>query len=857
MASKRDRPHIQVPAKPWRTREAYTPHGGGDSSKKPGPPAPGRPTHGKSLEDAIKGAAARATQRRNAAAIDIAGATPGMYLEFEAFPGWALALQSMEKRRTKDPRRHIELVAVTEHVEGEGNTAVRIQRATVFVPDGEVGHVLGQLEKYVDTTPEKPRQRRYNDVYDRVASVRLAVLRALWTDVDEAFPKGADDTIWWEVWLRRTDGQEVERLYEYCALIDATLSPRRIEFDDRIVTLVFASSNTLAGSLDVMGDIAELQRAKETATFFVKEKPGDQAEWTKDLAGRTSVAPPDAPAVCLLDTGVNAGHPLLKGSLAPEDRHACDPTWGVDDDGGGPDMQGHGTEMAGLALYGDLVEHLAGDTSVELRHRLESVKILPPSGRNDPDLYGAVTAEATSRPEIQAPTRRRVFSMAVTAKDGRDRGQPTSWSAAVDALASGRSFDPSDKGLKYIDEHEDAFRRLFVLSAGNIEGPVLERDHISRSDVEPVHDPAQAWNALTVSAFTDKTVITDADWDGWSPVARRGDLSPWSTTSVVFQPTWPIKPEVVFEGGNVVHDAADDIDFPCDDLCLLTTYYKPADKTLVSTWATSAATAQAARFCAAIWAQYPDLWPETIRALTVHSAEWTQAMRGHLDQARGKTARAQLVRRYGFGVPDLGRALQSASNAVTLVTQDSIRPFGDGKMREIHFHDLPWPREALAALGGAAVQVRVTLSYFIEPNPGRRGWQNKHRYQSHGLRFEVKGPTESLDEFRKRLNQSALDEEENRPSSGADNDGWYLGSRARNRGSIHSDILAGSAADIAERGTIAVHPVTGWWKELKKRDRSEHGARYALVVTIETDEVDTDIWTPIANQVGVATEIKT
>lgn len=145
----------------------------------------------------------------------------------------------------------------------------------------------------------------------------------------------------------------------------------------------------------------------------------------------------------------------------------------------------------------------------------------------------------------------------------------------------------------------------------------------------------------------------------------------------------------------------------------------------------------------------------------------------------------------------------------------------------------------------------MTLSYFIEPYPGRRGWQTKHRYQSHALRFEVKGPTESLDEFRKRLNQSALDEEEKRPLSGADNDGWYLGPRARDRGSVHSDILAGFAADIAERGTIAVYPVTGWWKELKKRDRSEHGARYGLVVSIETDEVDADIWTPIANQVGV------
>lgn len=235
----------------------------------------------------------------------------------------------------------------------------------------------------------------------------------------------------------------------------------------------------------------------------------------------------------------------------------------------------------------------------------------------------------------------------------------------------------------------------------------------------------------------------------------------------MFQPAWPIKPEVVFEGGNVVSDEKERIRTHCDDLRLLTTYYKPADKTLVPTWATSAATAQAARFCAILSAHHPDLWPETLRALVVHSADWTEAMRAHFDQAGGRTARAQLLRRYGYGVPDLDRALWSASNAVTLIVQDSIRPFLDGKMREIHFHDLPWPAETLAALGGATVRVRVTLSYFVEPNPGRRGWKTKHRYQSHGLRFEVKGPTESLDEFRKRRNQSALDEEESRPDSGA------------------------------------------------------------------------------------------
>jgi len=312
----------------------------------------------------------------------------------------------------------------------------------------------------------------------------------------------------------------------------------------------------------------------------------------------------------------------------------------------------------------------------------------------------------------------------------------------------------------------------------------------------------------------------------------------------------------VFEGGNVVKNAKGEIDFPCADLSVLTTYHQPATKPLVLSWATSAATAQAARMAAIITAEYPTLWPEAVRALVVHSAEWTPQMQTHLRGASGKRARSRLVRRYGFGVPHVERALRSAGDALTLIVQDSIRPFVQGKMREIHFFELPWPREVLQGLGGTAVRLRVTLSYFIEPNPGRRGWKKRHRYASHGLRFEVKGPTESVDEFRKRLNQRALDEDEERPATGGDSSEWFLGEQARSHGSLHSDLHHGFAADVAERGVVGIYPVSGWWKDQPKRDRSEHGARYALVVSIETPGVDTDIWTPVAQQVGVPVVIE-
>jgi hypothetical protein len=399
---------------------------------------------------------------------------------------------------------------------------------------------------------------------------------------------------------------------------------------------------------------------------------------------------------------------------------------------------------------------------------------------------------------------------------------------------------------------------LFLQAAGNVS--VRDADHLTRSDLEPVEDPGQAWNALTVGAYTERDSLAQApaDYDQWTCVAPRGELSPFSRTSVAFGRGWPIKPDVVLEGGNLAL-SPDGTQFDTPDILqVLTTKAPLRDARLLTvTRETSAATAQAAYIASNILAEYPTLWPETVRALIVHSAEWTPAMRRQFDAAQNHAARVALQRRYGMGVPDLVRATRSATDALVLVVQDVIHPFdGDGRMREMHLHDLPWPTEVLAELGPAKVHLRVTLSYFIEPTPGRRGWTRRYSYPSHGLRFDVRRSTESTDEFRKRLNQKARDEEERFPSR-SDAGEWFFGPGQRVAGSLHTDFWAGTAADLARRGVLAVFPVAGWWKERKGRDHSDRGARYALVVSIETPAEGVDLWTPVAQEVGIPVDIET
>ncbi len=351
-------------------------------------------------------------------------------------------------------------------------------------------------------------------------------------------------------------------------------------------------------------------------------------------------------------------------------------------------------------------------------------------------------------------------------------------------------------------------------------------------------------------------------FQGWTAVAKAGELSPLSRTSLTFGRSWPVKPDIVLEGGNVIVDPGG-TQFDSHDCVSLLTTRNSQFGLLTSANATSAATAQGARLAAVAMDRYPELWPEAIRGLLVHAAEWTPAMQAHFDAARSKSERLRLLRRYGWGVPTEDRVLSSAASSVTLMLQDEFLPFEWRSsalgMRAFRFHKLPWPREQLRELFGATVRLRVTLSYFVEPNPSSKGWRGRYRYASHGLRFDVKRPTETLDDFRLRLgNAAAREEGEDAPQAetGADNR-WYIGSRLRNSGSLHADIWEGTGADLAASGYIGITPVGGWWKENNRRDRADLPVRYALLVSLNTDAVATDIYSPIAAQIGIPVAIAT
>lgn len=781
-----------------------------------------RAEHAESLRSALEHALTGASARRQERNPEIAAGTPGFYLDFEIAPGFEDAVDLLE-----DGRKRIELVTV------RPASDARPALATVFVPESATDHFPKKVDAYQSeqTKKGKPKNER---LITRIQGIALSELRSLFTDDLAHFPAGGEQ-VWWELWIRKDSAVPFDVV---AGRLDVRVQKSRLQFPEREVRLVFGDEITIASLFVNSNAIAEIRRAKDTPSLFVEWPNVEQAEWARDLADRvTRPTLPDV-AVCVLDTGVTQGHPLLAAGLDAADAHVYDPGWP------GGDRRGHGTWMAGVTLYGDLMPLLAGNGAVSLTHVLESVKILPDAGENEPKLYGAITRESVARVEVQEPNRRRAFCMAVTSDIGINHGRPSSWSAAVDQIAFGGDAPP----------------RLMFISAGNIRELFPRAEYPMRNETEPIENPAQAWNAITVGAYTEKTDLTDPTYAGWEPIAPPGDLSPSSRTSLIWEKQWPIKPEVVMEGGN--RAALDDqCDCP-DELCVLTTFHDPTTRHFCSFGDTSAATAMAGNLAGKIIAAAPDRWPETVRALIVHSAEWTPAMWTQLGTKPSEQQKRIVLRKYGYGVPNYERATLSSLNDLTLIAEETLQPFwrdsADGKVKSRHMnlHQLPWPQEQLAQLAETEVELRVTLSYFVEPNPGERGWLRRHRYPSHGLRFAVKRPLESVDAFRRRINAAVDAEESGFGAVDPGPDHWLLG-RIRDAGSVHSDYWRGTAIDLSQRWAIGVYPVGGWWKENPSHQRYGQPVRYCLIVSIRAVNGDVDIYTPVRVQIENAVQIAT
>lgn len=778
-----------------------------------------RPEHAKKLQEGLKsGQRAFELSLEAQAAIRVKDNHRGAAFVVEGRIGEKLQIGSA---RSTSPTA--KLLSVTRA--GRSGASNRSDAALLFLSKANYETLGRQIESYGRWTSSAPEFEEDEDedaeetapagkprgfwLFETAERIRPATTADFWAGDTDDLPTGRQ-AVDWEVWYRSDFREYFERaLNEF--KVDAAGSPTF--FVEVSVQAVRCTRRQLDALVQSTAAVVEVRRPVALSGTYFEVDPVQRLANVDALSARVKAPDGEMPRIVIMDTGVNAAHPLLARSIVPDGLYAADPAWGV------ADHNGHGTRMAGVAQFMDLSEHLSRAGTVEQWTRLESVVVQAPSGA------AAMSArEAIERAVrlVETQTAPRVFCLAQTARDEVHDFQGTATSALLDSLAFNAAQENSP--------------RLFCVAAGNVpwsaSSPYNVSHYAGGNSQWAIESPGQAFNVITVGAMTSKV-------SGGQCVAEPGSLAPSSRSGELWVDLKYSKPDIVMEGGNFATDPTGAMAMPSPANMVLTTSKDYPAKPLTTTGHTSAATAAASGLLARAMFMYDDYTAESLRGLLVHSAEWTPAMHAQYQAmiASGldaPTARRRCMARYGWGVPDARRLYRSYDNDMTLVIEDVIQPYlatANGiRLKEMKYFRLPWPKDALRALNRTPVEMKVTLCYFIEPDAHAYPRDRADRYPSHRLRFDLRRSGESEEGALSRFNALA-------PAAVRTEDtGWALGENARNKGSLHQDIWHGSAVELAERDGIAVAPAKGWWPDIGKAERYDRTVPFSLIVSLKAPQ---------------------
>ena len=703
------------------------------------------------------------------------------------------------------------------HLLTVGETQDDITNATIFLPLEKKEWLNKKLDQYERPVAEgnKPANQALVNAMDGVS---LSKVKSLFPNVHEYEELLPNTSRLFEIWIDEVNPEKLNVIRSDMERIGLSIvGDNVITFESVTVILVRALKESIEDipySLDAVEAVKLYHNPAE-----MTEEDEDQRDWTQLISENVSVNLGEDPVIVgLLDKGVNNGHQLLSPFLLDDRRASVVDGVGVGHEGF------HGTCMAGLIEYGDLSKYQIGEGAAEVNHALASVKLLSDNHANNPSLYGLLTNRAI---EVAETFGGKIICMAVTEDEERNDGTPTSWSAAIDnALYNHGACD-----------------RMMLVSAGNTDYNMLdEENYLNTLDNSSMQSPTQAVNAIAVGAYTELTV---SNREGWTAIAPPQGMSPMTRTSVMWRGKNP-KPDIVMEGGNAAHHEILG-NAELQEISLVSTNHEIPQRPLRLFNQTSAATALAARLAARIKSANPNLSMLSVRALIIHSAEWTDEMKRLGDSA------TTIMKYCGYGVPQENKALASDATNTTFVFENELIPYNeDGTYKEMHFYELPWPKERLEQMDAENVRMKVTLSYYIEPSPGFKSKYNKYRYASSALAFDVKTSLETREQFIARNNQrqKVADRSQN------DSNRWHIGIMRRSIGTVQSDWFECSARELAECGQIGVFPGNGWWK-YRKITNIDNKIKYSLVVSIESSETEIydEVLTAVNNRIAISSAL--
>ncbi|HMO84089.1 MAG TPA: S8 family peptidase [Lacipirellulaceae bacterium] len=644
-------------------------------------------------------------------------------------------------------------------------------------------------------------------------------------------------------WARQAEIMEFTRFYEaeILSVIDNATPTAAVLPDSFTIRLKIQGK----GLKDFVFNYPYIFEVVEPEDIALPQRATDTGAQPDRAASPTPPAD-TAPAVCVIDSGIQEEHVLLRPAIDRATSHCFLPGRSPTDVADYVRPAGHGTRVAGAVLYGETV---AKDGTPQLPFWVQNARVLDEHSKMPVELFPPTAIRAAVEHFHNGPRHTRIFNHSINA-DGYCRTRYMSaWAAEIDSLSA--SYDV-----------------LVVQSAGNLPvsgiAPFLGfQDHLAAGRTYPAYlceaacrvaNPAQSLQALTVGSVA-YGAIESGGWQTFA--AEPGHPSAFSRTGLGI---WNvIKPEVVEHGGDAVRTSNNPPDVQvgsriadaCPELVRSTMFPPgpPLDRDQVGT---SFAAPKVARIAAELQRLLPEEPALLYRALIVQSAQWPawaetllaelRSLDARRDQARKQELLAEItrvIRCIGFGVPDQDRATLNTDYRTTLIAsgETSIRA------RECHVYQVPIPPAPRRPADDFAVRIDVTLSYVAQPRRTRR---NLRRYLSTWVDWKSSKLGEGLNDFRVRAMRED-DDLDATPLPGSvlpwalhegTNAGLIRDAR-RGAGTVQKDWAIVKSNTLPDHFCIAVVGHQGWSRD------PDSAARYTLAVTFDVQGQEVAIYEPL------------
>ena len=553
-------------------------------------------------------------------------------------------------------------------------------------------------------------------------------------------------------------------------------------------------------------------------------------ELKKALLQLDVVAPDDgAPTVCVIDSGIQEEHPWLEPGIDKDTSHCFLPGIPITDIADRVRPSGHGSRVAGAVLHGESVPS-AG--VVQLETWVQNARVLNDDCGMPKEMFPPAVLRSVVDKYHRGPRQTRIFNHSINSNVPCRMRHMSAWAAEIDLLCT---------------EHDI----LVIQSSGNLrpsrpapQPGVAEQisagkpypEYLSENSSR-VANPGHSLQALTVGSVAYGEIQTE----GWRSLAsENGQPSAFSRAGLGIWDS--IKPEVVEYGGDylVTQNNPPDVDCPMigraayPELVRSTFHGGPAfDRDEVGT---SFAAPKVARIAAKLQAVLPDEPCLLYRALIVQSAQWPQWTAN-----LSRDDRAQVLRRLGYGIPDLERVTTNTDHRTTFITHKE-RSLGPG---DCHIYQVPIPGGLRRPGDDFDVRIDVTLSYAASPRRTRRAPRG---YLAVWLDWISNRRGETFEAFLTR----AMKSEDDPTDEGSGSLGWTIESRGnwgqipnvrRNVGTVQKDWAFVKSNALPEDFCIAVRGHQGWSRD------SESVAAYTLAVTFELVGAEIPIYEPLRTAV--------